>query len=205
MPSPSSAYDLIRGAMRLINALAPGETPTATEAQDGLAVLNDLLETMSTESLSVWGQANQPFATVAGQAVYTIGPGGNWDTARPIDITDAFCSLNGIDYPVKPWSQEDYNSIVLKTQQQGIVERLLYVAEHPLGLVTLYPVPSDVMPITLTMNRILTSVPTTATMLVYPPGYLLYMKHAMAVMLAPDYGREVAQAIRDTLNVAKGN
>jgi predicted GTPase len=42
-------------------------------------------------------------------------------------------------------------------------------------------------------------------MLVYPPGYLLYMKHAMAVMLAPDYGREVAQAIRDTLNVAKGN
>jgi hypothetical protein len=138
MPSPSSAYDLIRGAMRLINALAPGETPTATEAQDGLAVLNDLLETMSTESLSVWGQANQPFQTVAGQAVYTIGTGGNWDTARPIDITDAFCSLNGIDYPVKPW-------------------------------------------------------------------YLLYMKHAMAVMLAPDYGREVAQAIRDTLNVAKGN
>jgi hypothetical protein len=173
--------------------------------QDGLAVLNDLLETMSTESLSVYGQADKAFSTVPGQAVYTIGPGGNWDTARPIDIDDAFCTVSGVDFPVKPWSQEDYNAVALKTQQQGIVERLLYVNDHPLGLVTLYPVPADTIPITLTMNRILTAVPDSATMLVYPPGYLLYMKHAMAVLQAPDYGREVPQAVRDTLNVAKAN
>ena len=203
--NPCPAFDLIKAALRLINAIAPGETPTATEANDGLVSLNDLLETMSTESLSVYGQANQTFSTVSGQATYTIGAGADWDTARPINIDDAFCSLNGIDYPVKPWSQEDYNAIILKTQQQGIVERLLYVNDNPFGLVTLYPVPADVMPITLSMRRILDSIPDLSTVLIYPPGYLLYMRYALAILMAPDYGRTVAQEIRDVHNVAKGN
>lgn len=202
MPSPSTAYDLIKGAMRLIGAIAPGETPTAEEANDGLNALNDLLENWSTENLSVYGSSNQTFNTVGGQAVYTIGPAGNWNTNRPIDIDDAYCTVNGVDFQVGKWGQEEYNSVGLKTYQQVPVERFMYVNENPLGLVTLFPVPSQAIPITLTMNRILTSVPTLATSIVYPPGYMLAIKHALAILLAPDFGRVVTTEV---LEVAKNS
>lgn len=206
MPSPQTAYDLIKGAMRLIGAIAPSETPTADEASDALATLNDLIETMSTEKLSVWGAATETFNTAAGQAVYTIGPGGNWNTTRPIFIEDdGYCVVNGTSFPVKQWSQADYDGIALKTQQQDIVERFLYVNDNPLGLITLFPVPRGIVPITLNTGRVLTAVPTLATSLVYPPGYMLYMKHALAILLAPDYGRIVSDEVIGVYKSARAN
>ena len=41
----TTALDLITGALRKINVLAAGEVPQASEQQDALAVLNDLLDT----------------------------------------------------------------------------------------------------------------------------------------------------------------
>lgn len=205
MPSPTTAIDLITGAMRLIGVLAVGETPTADEADGALDALNDVLETWSTENLAVYGSSNATFNTVGGQAVYTIGPGGSWNADRPQDINDAYCTVQGVDFPVGIWGQEEYNSVGLKTMQQPIIERLLYVNENPLGKVTLFPVPSQAIPITLTMNRILTSVPTLATTMVLPPGYMLAIKHALAILLAPDYGRIVTQEVTDTAKMSKAN
>lgn len=205
MPSSKTAYDLIKGSMRLIGAIAPGETPTAMEANDGLDTLNDLLEAWSTENLSVWGSANDTFATVAGQAVYTIGPGGNWNGDRPVRIRDGYCTYQGADFPLLQWGQDDYNAVILKTLRQDIVERFLYVNDNPLGLITLYPVPSGVVNVTFPIDRVLTQVPTLATVLVYPPGYYIAMKHALAIMLAPDYGRIVSQEVKDVATITKAD
>ncbi len=201
----SIATDLIKSSMRLIGVIAAGETPRAEELNDALDVLNDILEDWSTESLAVWGSSNQTFNTVAGQATYTIGPAGNFNTARPIDIHDAYCTYGGVDFPVKPIAQEDYNRIVLKTQQQPIVERLLYVNENPLGVVTLWPVPSQVIPLTISCNRILTAIPTLATALVYPPGYQKALRYNLAVDLAAEYGKMAAPDVIAIAKTSKGN
>lgn len=205
MPSPTTALDLIKRAMRLIGAIATGETPTSDEADDALVVLNDILEGWSIESLAVWGSSNQTFTMVPGQAVYTVGPGGDFDTNRPVDIFGGYCTLNGVDYQIMPVDQSAYNRIPLKTRQQSIIEQMLYVNENPLGVLTLWPVPFAAAPITLSCGRILSQVPSLATELVYPPGYAKALRYSLAVHLAAEYGItppvDVATIARDS----KGN
>lgn len=198
MPSPTTSGVLVRSSLRLIGAIATGETPTADEMNDGLSSLNDLLEILSTQNLAVYGSAVETFATIAGQALYTIGPTGNWNTTRPVRIDgNGICTFNGVDFPVTQIGQGDYDAIGLKTQQQPIVEKLLYVNANPLGLITLWPVPSGIVNIGINTDRVLTSVPDAFTAMVFPPGYLLMMRYKLGVLMAPDYGIAVSAEISD--------
>lgn len=200
MAAGQTAFDLIKGSMRLVGIIGTGETPSADEANDGLNTLNDLLEVWSTESLAVYGEANEVFATVAGQATYTIGPAGNFNTVRPVRISGGYCTFGGVDFPIDVgMAQGEYDEIPLKTMQQSIVERLMYINDNPLGRITLYPVPSQIVPLILGTSRILTSIPTLATVIAFPPGYYIALKHALAIMLAPDYGATPSQ---ETIGIA---
>lgn len=197
MPSGIIAGDLIKSSLRLTGCIATGETPTADESNDGLGSLNDLLEIWSTQSLAVYGSADTAFNTVANQASYTIGPTGQWVGDRPVRINDnPYCTVSGVDFPIELIGQQDYDLISLKTQPGQIIERMLYVNDNPNGRITLWPMPNAIVPITLNIDRLLTQVPTLATVMLFPPGYLLAMKHALGILLAPDYGRSVSDEIR---------
>jgi hypothetical protein len=196
MPSPTTAGALITSSLRLIGAIATGETPTAAELNDGISSLNDLLENWSTQNLAMYGSAVETFPTVANQALYTIGPAGNWNTARPVRISDdAYCNFNGVDFSVRVIGQDEYDLIGLKTQQQPIIEKLLYVNDNPLGRITLWPVPSGIVSITINTDRVLTAVTDQSTAMVFPPGYMLPMRYHLGMLLAPDYGRSITPEI----------
>lgn len=195
MPSPTTAIDLITRSMRLAKILAAGETPTSDEATDALATLNDILENWSTEPMSVWGAAVEIFNTVAAQATYTIGPAGNFNTTRPERISGAYVRFNGVDFPVAIIGQAEYNEIGLKTQQQPIAEKLLYVTDFPLGLITLWPVPSQVVQLVLSNDRLLTQIATTATTINYPPGAAKALRYALATELCVEFGAPLDAAL----------
>lgn len=191
MPSPTTAIDLITRSMKLAKLLAAGETPTAEEATDALATLNDILENWDTEPMSLWATSNFAAPTVAGQATYTIGPAGNFNTTRPSSIHGAYVTFNGVDFDVAVVGQLEYNDISLKTQQQPIAEKLLYVNDFPLGLITLWPVPSQVVNLTMTFDRLLTQIPNTATTINYPPGAAKALRYALALELATEFGAPI--------------
>lgn len=69
----STALDLITGALRNINALESGETPTAQDANDALQVLNDLLESWTIEKLLIFSSTENILSWVPGKYQYTIG------------------------------------------------------------------------------------------------------------------------------------
>lgn len=69
----TTALDLITGALRKINVLASGEVPGSNEQADALAVLNDLLDTWSTEHLAVVDNNENVLTFVNGKQTYTIG------------------------------------------------------------------------------------------------------------------------------------
>lgn len=196
MPSGQTAGELVASAMRLGTMIATGETASADELVDGLATLNDLLEYWSTQNLAVYGRASETFSTVAGTANYTIGPAGTWNTTRPVRIEgDAICTYQGLDFPVSQIGPAQYDLIPLKTQQQPIVEQFLYVNDNPLGRITLFPVPSGIVSITLETDRVLTQVTSTATQMIYPPGYFLAFRHNLCAMLCAEYGRPVPASV----------
>lgn len=205
MPSPTSAYDIIRIAMQHIGVLAEGETMSADQSTDGLRALNDVLETWSLQSLAVWGSLVETFATVAGQAAYTIGPTGNWNTERPVSVESLYTTVDGLDFTALPWTLGEYQGVGLKTQRQPIVERFVFVNDAPLAQVILYPTPSRAVPVVIDAPRILTQVAAIATMLTFPPGYARALQYAVAVELRPRYGSPIdvdAQA-RSTLALIK--
>lgn len=181
--------------MKLAKVLSSGETPTAEEATDALATLNDILENWDTEPLSLWGSANFVGATVGGQATYTIGPGGNLNTTRPEKVNAAYVTFGGVDFGLSVIGQIEYNGIGLKTQQQPVPEQLLYVNDYPLGLITLWPVPSQAIPLTITADRLLTQIATTATTINYPPGAAKALRYALAIELATEFGAPIDTAL----------
>lgn len=188
MPSPITAQALVEGGMRALTVLAVGETMSAAELTDGLRALNDVVETWNIEGLSIYGSLPETFSTVAGQGTYTIGVGGNWNTTRPVQISGAYCTVSGVDFPVGLWTLAEWMDEPVKSQQQQIIERLVYVNDFPLGQVILWPTPSSVITVTLDSPQAIIQAVDGTTVFTLAPGYARALQYAVAVELAPQYG-----------------
>lgn len=69
----TTALDLVVGALRSINALEAGETPNANDSSDALQVLNDMMESWSTDKLFVYAGVENILTWTPGQYQYTVG------------------------------------------------------------------------------------------------------------------------------------
>ena len=69
----TSALDIITGALRNINALEAGETPSSQDAADALQVLNDLVESWSIDKLIIFSSVENILTFNPGQYQYTVG------------------------------------------------------------------------------------------------------------------------------------
>jgi hypothetical protein len=85
----TTANDLIIGALRFVNQYAPGESLSASDAEDALGTLNDLLESLSTDQACIFASDENVFQYTPGQYKYTIG---NYDGG-----TFAGVVTNGLD------------------------------------------------------------------------------------------------------------
>lgn len=205
MPSPIVAIDLIKTAMRKKGILAEGETPTGQQATDGLQALNDVLETWSTQSYAVWGGLPEVFSTVAGQAIYSIGPNGNWNTDRPVSISFLYATVQGVDFEATEWTYEEYMRVGVKASASQIPERFAFINDAPLARIALYPTPSEAVPITIDTPRLLTQIPNIATIMTLPPGYARALQYAVAEEIGDEYGSpiDVSAKARSTLALLK--
>ena len=192
MPSPSTVLAVVTKAMLHLGAIASGEQLNANEAADGLDAFNDVLETWSLDKLAIYGSEPVAFNTVSGQRVYTVGAGGNWVTSRPVnEVIDATCTVNGIEFDIGIWTQGEYDRVALKSQPGGIVQRLLYINDFPLGKIVLWPVPNAAFPVTINTTSVLTNATSTGQVISYPPGYARALQYAVALELMAQYGGAV--------------
>lgn len=198
MPSPTTAIDLINSSARLAGILASGETLTADEANDALNVLNDVLEGWSTGTISAWETPNEAFTLVPGQAQYTIGPGGDFNTERPVQIEAAYTTINGVDFPIQIIDLLQYNLLSLKTLSEQIVLQMAYVNDMPLGRILMWPVPSTAVPITFGVSRIITPMASLSAAINYPQGAAKALRYTLAIELAAEFGTDVPASVRQT-------
>ena len=202
----ATAYDVVRGALRLIGVVTPIEPPAAEEAADGLDALNDMLAAWAASRYTSASVPQTSFALTAGDGTYTIGASGDINTIRPTTIYAAHITQGGIDYPLKVIALGEYESIPDKSVAGGIPEYLAIRPGYPLSTIHLYPSPSAGC--TLVMDKV--APPSSLALydtMPYPPEWLRAIRYNLAMELAPEYGVTpnaiIAQIASESLAVVR--
>ena len=138
----ATANDIIKRSMRFCSALATNETPSSAEYQDGLTVLNALMESLSTDQFMIYQRVQRTKALTASDGQYTIGSGGDIDTTRPMKIANVYCQdSNGEDRPITIINNKQWANIGDKDSEGTYPEFLYYRPNYPLGEINLFPEP----------------------------------------------------------------
>ena len=204
--------DQITGALRLLGVLAEGETASAESTQDALAAFNQMVDSWSTERLSIYNTQDQVVTWPAYSAVQTLGPTGSLtgtlSSLRPVAIDDASYFRDpstGISYGIKLINQQQYDGIAVKTVTSSYPQVMWVNMEYPDIRMVVYPVPTRVLEFHIISAQVLDQAATLATELAFPPGYLRAFKYNLACEIAPEFGVEPAPQIQRIAMTSKRN
>jgi hypothetical protein len=201
----TTAGDIIRKALGVILVLGQQDVLSSSDEQDGLDSLNTLLESWRLERLSCFAQRQENFPLVAGTATYTIGPGGNFNTDRPVRLIDAYVLYQTVSFPILLITQQQYDAVPVKTIQ-GLPTALFYNPQFPVGSITMLPVPyTSGIQLYITSFLEIQSFAAVTDALSLPPGYNRALIYNLAVELAPIYGKSVAPEIAAIAVASKRN
>lgn len=194
----TTALDLITSALQNIGAVAIEEVPTAAEAQQALSAMNAMLDTWSTESLSIFTIQPQVFPLVASQAAYTMGTGGNFNAPRPIKIENIkIRDPSGSDFPTDLLTDSQYAAIIVKTVASTRPYAVYDDGEFPLKTLTFYPVPTDGSYSAVIWSwQALSQFTSLTTVFSFPPGYQEAIEFNLPIRLGPKYGKTISDDLK---------
>lgn len=144
MPATTTALGIVTRAMKAIQALGSGETPSAAEASDGLDAFNAMLDSWSNEGLASYETLETSFTLTVGTSQYTCGAGGTASTTRPLSVEQAYIQdTGGNNYmmtilPRDKWNEIGNRSSTITSQIPNV---LFYDAQYPVGVINIFPTP----------------------------------------------------------------
>jgi len=276
----ATALDVIQGALKRINAYAPGEVLDSDDAQDALVVLNDLLDSLSNEHLACYQRVENILQLQSGKNIYTIGnpiggtllgttvqgsnvisgvtampsniqlggtltgagipagatvsaigantimmsapavatfaqleqisftTPGDFAVQRPLRVANGFTRLttsgiSQVDYPLEIISVDQWSAIGLKNQPGPWPKVVYYDAAFPLGTMYFFPNPSQGGELHLWTDNLFSDFLTLTTQVSLPQGYVRFLKLALALELAPEYGKQPSPLLVSQYTQAK--
>lgn len=178
--------------MRLIGALASGEVPTGAESNDGLAIVNQMLDSWNADRLTVFTLTIAEFSLVPGQQVYTYGTGGNFNAARPARIERAsIVSLTNpaqpLELPIAMYTDADWQQVPLKIVNTTLPQGVYDDGGYPLRSLSFWPIPTVVVKTRLYSWTALSAFPDLTTDVPFPPGYQEALRYNLAMRLIAEY------------------
>jgi hypothetical protein len=199
-----TAGDQINRALRLLGVLAEGETPSASESQDALMALNQMIDSWNTERLSVFSTIDQKVLWPVGEINATLGPTGSLvriggDAVRPILVDDATYFRDpqtNVSYGIKLINQQQYDGIAVKTVTSTYPQVMFVNNTFPDIDIYIYPKPTRELEFHFISVEELTQPATLATELHFPPGYLRAFTYNLAMEIAPEFGVEPSPQVQ---------
>ena len=191
-----TVLDLITSALRSIQALGSGETPTASEAQDALLALNELIDSWGAERLTMPTSSRALYPLTAGLGAYSIGPSvtaPNWIAPRPEYIDRAGLVLAADPYqseiPLRLWRTDaEWARVKAKALSSTIPTGLYYQPDFPAGTVFLWPIPTATNYLALYTPTALSGFTSLTQALVLPPAYWRALRTNLALNVASQFG-----------------
>lgn len=203
-----TAGDIINGSLRLLGVLAEGEVPSAETSQDALRAMNQMLDSWSTERLSVFSTQDQVFTWPAGQLSRTMGPTGDFIGNRPVLLDDSTYFKDpgtGVSYGIKMINQQQYDGIAVKTVTSTYPQVIFINMTFPDIDMYVYPKPTRALEWHFISVEELSQPATLATVLYFPPGYLRAFRYNLACEMAPEFGVEPSSQVRRLAMSSKRN
>ena len=190
----ATGQTIIERAMRLIGALDPEESASATELANGLIALNSMVESWQLDRLMIYAYEDVSKVLTAGDGSYSIGPAGEMVASRPVKIMAARILDGGIDLPLNVVNKDSFDGIPLKTTP-GEPDTLYYQPSYPSGNILLYPTPGSAVTLKLSVYTQLQSFATLGTVVSLPPGYERAMSFNLAIDFAPEFQKSVSNEV----------
>ena len=199
----TTVRDIIQSAYRKIGVYSSGETMGASEAQDGLEVLTDMIDGWSNNALLIPVVTLVSKELVLAQREYTIG---NWpsgvapDNHIEVMRPQEYLSLYLVDsantsWPLKKLGAQSYDLISTKDTVRRPIN--YYIREGwPLDTILFDSLPDVEYTFYIQARLPLNDFLVTATLddtIDVPAGYRKALIYNLAIDLAPEFGQEVSQ------------
>lgn len=184
--------DLITASLRLLGIKAQGQKATGNEAEAALDVLNELLDSWNAYSGMLFGTTAAGI-TLNGSAAYPFVPTGKLLGAW-------YRTPNGEDIPLEILANTDYGDVRVKGNRATYPTAIYQdVATSTLRL---YPIGASSGQLIVQYATPLKEV-TLDTVENLPPAYRQALRYNLAVLLAPEYGKEAPPTIQVTAVASK--
>jgi len=201
----TTARTLIRGALTDLGVASAEEPLSASQADDGLLLLNQLLDSFSLERLWIYTTPAVPIVWPPGRSSLTWGPGGDVVSPRPIKLSStATYTLDAYDYPLEVLErQEQYAQLQWKGMQSTLPMAVYYDPQVPLGSLFIWPLPTVAYTLTLYPWQPLGAWTSLDDDLKFPYGYERAIRTNLALECAPSYGVQPSPVLVRIAEIAK--
>ena len=194
-----TARDLITATLRSIRVLGVGDTLLAEDANDAFDRLNDWLDGLALERLTIYYVARTVTPLAASTPSYTIGTGGVINIVRPTQIEFAGLIQDPsapvpFEQGIEVWTDQRWQQCPNKTLTSTYAQAIYY--DHNwnagLGLVYVWPIPTiGTTQLVIYTPSALREFATIDTAYTFPPGYRRYLRTNFAAEIASEYGKQL--------------
>jgi hypothetical protein len=199
-PKPLTARDIITSTLRSIRVLGVGDPLQAEDANDALLRLNDWIDALALERLTMYcvTRTVQPLTSYV--PTYTVGVGGDIDIVRPTHIESAGLIQDTtvptpFEKPIEVWTDQRWQGCRQKTLTSTYPTAIYYDHDWQVGLarLSLWPIPDGVGMTELVIYTpvALLEFDTLDTQYTFPPGYRRFIRANFAKEIASEYGKQL--------------
>lgn len=197
--------DLISASLREITVLAEGETASSDMVNDSLLIFSELLQSWSEIDVMIPYEVSETFTLVTTKKSYVIAPGGDFNTASPIDIISAAFLISGVSLNIQVTDSRGLANVNLRNVTSQ--PRLIYLDRQTVNPTINF----DVFPyggqLELISRKPLLSIYTLTATTLFPEAYARMLRTNLAIDLAPGYRKsitpELSHIAAESLNIVK--
>ena len=194
-----TATQIIIGALTDIGIFGSWGTASVDDLNYSLTRLQGIVDSWSTERLSLYAVAHAILALIANQQDYTFGPSGADFTTigRPVLIQTMSIVLAGttIRFPMNMLTAKQW-AMIPEKGLTGVLPTDVYLdQQYPNTGIHLAPIPNAIQGLEVFYCAAHSQFPDLVTDVGFPPGYMDALKYTLMLHLSPAYNKPIDPAI----------
>jgi hypothetical protein len=189
--------DIIKRALRLIGAVAQGETPTTDQVTEASIALNGLVKAWQADGMPLWAIKTYGMTLTADVNSYPMGIGLAVNIAKPLKVMQAWLRDNtsNVDIPMRIITSQEYFMLGNK-ETSGMPIQIYYEPLRDDGILHVFPTPTSYEQTNKTLyilyQRPFEDFDASTDNPDFPQEWYDAVTYGLATRLAPEYGVSIS-------------